>query len=80
MGARWRVHHFTPTSHSVSNIVFKVNAFVEPRSQNFTALMGTSNNSFVVRIVSSRGARNPHVSERTFRLLRSGLLTLHPQK
>ena len=43
-------------------------------------IQGTSNNSFVGRIVSSRGARNPHVPGRTFRLLRSGLLTLHPQK
>ena len=31
-------------------------------------------------MVSSRGARNPHVPEPTFRLLRSGLLILHPQK
>ena len=44
------------------------------------ALKGTSNNSFVWRIVSSRGARNPHVPERTPRMLRSGLLTLHSQK
>ena len=44
------------------------------------SVKGTSNNPFVGRIVSSRGARNPHVPERTLRLLRSGLLTLHPQK
>ena len=44
------------------------------------SIKGTSNNPFVGRIVSSRGARNPHVPERTLRLLRSGLLTLHPQK
>ncbi len=41
--------------------------------------VGTSNNSFVGRIALSRGARNPHVPERTFRLLRSGLLALHPK-
>jgi hypothetical protein len=38
----------------------------------------TFKNSFVGRIVLSRGARNPHVPGRTFRLLCSGLLTLHP--
>ena len=47
---------------------------------NSCRLKGTSNNAFVGRIVSSRGARNPHVPGRTLRLLCSGLLTLHPQK
>ena len=50
------------------------------RQDTVGGLPGTSINSFVRRIVSSRGARNPHVPGRTFRLLRSGLLTLHPQK
>ena len=47
-------------------------------------LKGTSKNSFVGRIVSSNveneRARNPHVTGRTFRLLRALRLTLHRQK
>ena len=37
-------------------------------------------NSFVGRIMSLHRARNPHVSGRTYRLLRALRLTLHPQK
>lgn len=44
----------------------------------------TSKESFVGCIASSRGARafakSAHVPKRALRLLRSGLLTLHPQK
>jgi hypothetical protein len=37
-------------------------------------------NSLFGRIASLRGARNPHVPERTFRLLRAARLALHPEK
>ena len=42
--------------------------------------MGISKNTFVGRIVTLHRARNPHVPERTLRLLCALRLTLHPQK
>ena len=42
--------------------------------------MGTSKNSFLGRIASLRGARNPHVRTSTFRLLRAARLALDPDK
>ena len=44
------------------------------------SIKGISKNTFVGRIVSLHRARNPHVPERTLRLLRALRLTLHPQK
>ena len=42
--------------------------------------MGTPINSLFGRTAALPGARNPHVPERTFRLLRAVRLAFHPEK